>query len=278
MTIINYPKYYLICIFITINLLLNTIAFGQNAPIDFEPSGFGATWNWTTFENDTNPQLQIIANPDVSGINTSSSVAKFTALQSGQPFAGCETMHGAGIGSFTIDSSNMMVKIMVWKTTISDIGIKLVRFDNWSLGEIKIPNTKIQEWEELTFDFSSHIGLTYDQLVIFPDFAARTSNNVILFDNIFGQGFVTNNPEKISGNQVKLFPNPTHNTLSIIANDVEGGEVILSNILGKVVLQQKFNSKQFTLDISQLVANSTYSVSILDAQGKLIETKLIVVN
>ncbi|MBT5403441.1 MAG: hypothetical protein HOL28_08340, partial [Crocinitomicaceae bacterium] len=83
MTIINYPKYYLICIFITINLLLNTIAFGQNAPIDFEPSGFGATWNWTTFENDTNPQLQIIANPDVSGINTSSSVAKFTALQSG---------------------------------------------------------------------------------------------------------------------------------------------------------------------------------------------------
>ena len=167
---------------------------------------------------------------------------------------------------------------MVWKTTISDIGIKLVRFDNWSLGEIKIPNTKIQEWEELTFDFSGHIGLTYDQLVIFPDFATRTSNNVILFDNIFGQGFVTNNPEKISGNHVKLFPNPTHNSLSVNIEDVEGGAVIVSNILGKVVLQQKFSSNQFTLDISQLITNSTYSVSILDTQGKLIETKLIVVN
>jgi len=275
---VTQQKFYFTCTFLAITFIFNHVAFAQNAPIDFEPSGFGATWNWTTFENDTNPQLQIIANPDVSGINTSSSVAKFTALQSGQPFAGCETMHGAGIGSFTIDSSNMMVKIMVWKTTISDIGIKLVRFDNWSLGEIKIPNTKIQEWEELTFDFSGHIGLTYDQLVIFPDFATRTSNNVILFDNIFGQGFVTNNPEKISGNHVKLFPNPTHNSLSVNIEDVEGGAVIVSNILGKVVLQQKFSSNQFTLDISQLITNSTYSVSILDTQGKLIETKLIVVN
>ena len=73
-------------------------ATAQNIPVDFEENGNGADWNWTTFENDTNPALEIVANPDASGLNTSSTVAKFTALQAGQPFAGCETLHGQGSG------------------------------------------------------------------------------------------------------------------------------------------------------------------------------------
>ena len=115
-------------------------ATAQNVPIDFEENGNGADWVWTTFENDTNPALEIVPNPDASGVNTSSTVAKFTALQAGQPFAGCESLHGAGIGSFTIDESNSIIRIMVWKPVISDVGIKLVREDDWSLGEIKVPN------------------------------------------------------------------------------------------------------------------------------------------
>ena len=54
-------------------------ASGQNIPIDFEATGNGATWTWTVFENTaTPPPLEIIDNPDKSGINTSCSVAKFT--------------------------------------------------------------------------------------------------------------------------------------------------------------------------------------------------------
>ena len=62
-------------------LLLSLIAlsgFSQNAPINFETSGNGATWNWITFENGANAPLQIVANPSASGINTSSTVAKLT--------------------------------------------------------------------------------------------------------------------------------------------------------------------------------------------------------
>lgn len=94
------------------------------SPIDFETGGHGANWSWTVFENISNPALEIVANPSVSGINTSSTVAKFTALQGGQPWAGVESKHGSDIGSFTFDETNKIVRIMVYKTVISDVGLK----------------------------------------------------------------------------------------------------------------------------------------------------------
>ncbi|MDG1792509.1 MAG: hypothetical protein P8H02_04565, partial [Flavobacteriaceae bacterium] len=98
-----------------------------NGPIDFETGGYGANWTWTVFENSENPPaLEIVSNPNSSGINTSSTVAKFTALSSGAAYAGCESQHGSDIGSFKFDSNNSIVKIMVYKTVISDVGLKFV--------------------------------------------------------------------------------------------------------------------------------------------------------
>ncbi len=160
-------------------------AYNLNLPIDFETSGFGANWPWAVFENSSNPALEFVANPFSSGINTSARVAKFTALVAGQPYAGCESAHGpTGMGVFNLDAAHKIIKIMVYKTTLSDVGIKLVKPDGASLGEIKVPNTVINAWQQLTFDFSSQIQDGYDQIVIFPDFKVRTSNNVIYFDNI----------------------------------------------------------------------------------------------
>jgi len=174
---------------------MSGIALAQNNPIDFESGGFGATWTWTMFENDTNPPVEIVPNPDMSGVNTSATVAKFTALKTGNPWAGCESLHGADIGTFTLDATNSKVKIMVWKSVISDVGLKFVLPSSDALPEIKVANTLINQWEELTFDFSSRIGLPatigQDQIVIFPDFnlAGRTQDNIIYFDNItFSQG------------------------------------------------------------------------------------------
>ena len=170
--------------------LLGLSVSAQNAPIDFEPNGHGANWNWKVFENGYNPPLVVVQNPDTNGINTSPNVARFEALQQGQPFVGCESMHGTDIGTFTIDQDNYIIRIMVYKTAISDVGIKLVRWDNWSLGEIKVANTKTHEWEQLEFDFSAHIGLTYDQIVIFPDFTPRPADRTIYFDNVWGDLYI----------------------------------------------------------------------------------------
>lgn len=163
---------------------------GPNAPIDFEDGGNGADWTWTVFENDSNPALEVVANPNMSGANTSSTVAKITALQNGQPWVGCESLHGADIGSFTFDASNSIVKIMVFKTVISDVGLKFAEASGDAQVEVKVANTKVNEWEELTFDLSGSIGQgatgVIDQIIIFPDFDldGRTADNVVYFDNI----------------------------------------------------------------------------------------------
>jgi len=178
-------------------VLLNSALFAQNAPIDFESGGNGADWTWEVFENHTNPALEIVANPSVSGINTSATVAKFTALDSGAAYAGCESAHGSDIGTYNLDASNCTIKIMVYKPVASDVGIKLVKPDGWSMGEIKVSNTVINGWEELTFDMSSQIQDGYDQIVIFPDFdAGRSSTNICYFDNItFSEKIIPATPE-----------------------------------------------------------------------------------
>ena len=160
-----------------------------NGPIDFETGGYGANWTWTVFENSENPPaLEIVSNPNSSGINTSSTVAKFTALSSGAAYAGCESQHGSDIGSFKFDSNNSIVKIMVYKTVISDVGLKFVESDGEAEPEVKVANTKTNEWEELIFDLSGSIGKgktgIIDQIVIFPDFKDRSSDHIIYFDNI----------------------------------------------------------------------------------------------
>lgn len=206
---------------LSISLLITSIGYSQNAPINFETSGQGANWTWTTFENGTNPALEVVNNPSATGINTSSKVAKFTALQTGQPWAGCESAKGADIGTFTLTASNAIVKIMVYKSVISDVGIKFATNSGASSGEIKVANTKVNEWEELTFNFTSKINETsstdINQIIIFPDFnlSGRTSNVVAYFDNIsFSAGttlavptVAATTPTKPSSDVISLFSN-----------------------------------------------------------------------
>ena len=164
-------------------------------PIDFEVKGNGADWNWTIFENTETPNqtLEVIENPYKTGINTSETVVRFTAFREGQPYAGCETKHGEGIGAFKFDPTNSIVKMLVYKTSISEVGLKFAEYAVPGVGaeaqpEVKVANTKINEWEELTFDLSGSIGkgatMMVDQLIIFPDFTDRNTDKVIYFDNI----------------------------------------------------------------------------------------------
>ena len=221
----NLSTYLLVLLFI---ISMDGIVSGQNNPINFEPGGYGATWTWTVFENGTNPPLEIIPNPDPSGINTSATVAKFTALQSGNPWAGCESAHGTtDLGPFVLNENNSTIKIMVWKSVISDVGIKLVSATGWSQGEIKIPNTQVNQWEEITFNFAGYLNPPpsegqFDQIVIFPDFAARTQDNIIYFDNI------TFSPEVLVGVPTVPAPTPTLPPTEVISvfsdvyNDIPG--------------------------------------------------------
>jgi hypothetical protein len=182
-------------------LLISSVGFSQNAPVTFETGEPGSTWTFTTFENGGGLGYEKVANPNAAGINTSATVAKFTALTTAAgaaPWAGCETKHGSDIGTFTLNTSNSTIKIMVWKSVISDVGIKFAIANGGAQPEIKVANTKINEWEELTFDFSGKIGLfetiNIDQIIFFPDFQARTTENVCYFDNVTFSAKVNSTP------------------------------------------------------------------------------------
>jgi hypothetical protein len=206
---------------LSISILIASIGFSQNNPINFETGGNGANWSWTTFENGTNPVLEFVSNPSATGINTSSTVAKFTALQVGNPWAGCESANGSSIGTFTLTPQNAIVKMMVYKSVISDVGIKFATGSLASSGEIKVSNTLINQWEELTFDFTSKIGepssAGITQIIIFPDFnlAGRSADVIAYFDNItFNAGTAlaeptvpAATPTKVSADVISLFSN-----------------------------------------------------------------------
>ena len=206
--------------------------FAQNAPVDFEVGGNGADWTWIVAENGTDPALSILANPVSGGINTTATVAMFTAELAGQPWA---LFHSEGIGEFTFDATNSTVKLMVNKPVISNVGLKFEGVG--PVLELTVPNTLINEWEELTFDFSSLIGNTYNKIVVIPDFdfTPRAQDNIVYLDNVtFSEQIIIPDPGpyapvdfEVAGHGADwdwiVAENGTNPALSILANPVSGG-------------------------------------------------------
>jgi len=281
---------------LSVIMIVSGFLFAQNSPIDFETGGYGASWTWTVFENDNNPSLEIMANPNIGGINSSANVAMFTALQTGQPFAGCESMHGADIGSFSFNSNNCIIKIMVWKDVISDVGIKFADATSAAQPEIKVANTLINQWEELTFDFSSRIGVypvVKDQIIIFPDFqlAGRTQDNICYFDNI---SFSSSNTVEIDNKSEMIlngftlyqnYPNPFNPITSLRYDLPEDGLVSINiyDVMGRDIrslinINQEAGYRSIswnaTNDLGQPVSAGMYIYTI--QAGEFRQTKKMV--
>ncbi|MGB5257835.1 MAG: hypothetical protein WBN44_11325 [Woeseiaceae bacterium] len=253
---------------------------GGSAAVDFETAGTGAGFTWNVFENADNPPLEIIANPDATGANTSATVAQFTARVGGQPFAGTVT---SDLPTFTLDASNSTVTIMVWKSVISDVGIKFENATGGSTGEIKVANTVTDQWEELTFDFSGVIGdpnnTDITGLVIFPDFDARTQDNVIYFDNIAfsdsgGGGGASGSIDFESG--AATFNDFDGGVATVIANPDASG----INTSAQVGQMQKFAGQPFggsTLDLGgavPLAAGDSYTMKVRSSRSVVVTLKL----
>ncbi len=241
---------------ITLLSLIFCMSFGfaQTNPIDFEVGGNGAGWTWTVFENGTNPAIEIIANPVSGAGNTSATVAKFTALQIGQIWAGCET---TDIGTFTFDSDNSLVKMWVYKDVISEVKLK---FEGTSAAveSTGIQNTLTGQWEELTFDFSFAIGNTYNKFVLFPDFVARSQDNIIYYDNItFNAG--TALPAPTTGAPAPTHDETTNSVFSIYSDSY-------TNLAGTNFNPNWGQSTSVTVDES-IGGNNTLLYTALNYQG-----------
>ena len=237
--------------------------------IDFETTGFGATWVWSTDNNFNDPALEFLANPNTSGSNPSATVAKFVSTAAGDPWA---LTYTDNIGSFTFTEANSTVTILIRKSKVSDVGLK---FEGPGIyKEIKVANTLTNgDWEKMSFDFSSEIGNTFNRFVVIPDFDdSRFQDHITYFDQIsFGNSTAGISDSTL--NSVKMYPNPANGVIYFSSASNEVLEVAIYDLLGKQVLRS--NRVQSQLNISNLNPG-IYFVNMM--QGTNVATKKLVVN
>ena len=163
-------------------IAISFTGFGQTT-IDFEPEGVGMDWSWTVDANGPNAPLEFVSNPNPTAVNSTDVTAKFTASPNGQPWALAYT---DAAGSITFTENNSLVKMSVLKTVATTVAIKFEDSTNPSFfKQIEVANTVTNgDWEELSFDFSTVIGNSYDRMVIIPDFLARSEPHLLYFDQI----------------------------------------------------------------------------------------------
>jgi hypothetical protein len=244
--------------------------------IDFESSGYGANWVWTTDNNYTDPVLEMVSNPSTNGLNSSSTVAKFISTTAGDPWA---LTYTDNIGSFTFTEANSTVTIMVRKSKLSDVGLKFEGPNPDGSGgvifkEIKVANTLTNgNWEQLTFDFSSEIGTTFDRFVVIPDFDdSRFQDHITYFDEI-SFGNQTAGLNEFDLNSIKFHPNPANKFINFSSLLNSNISVVIYDMLGKEVLRSEHVQSQ--LDIS-ILKPGMYLLNFI--HGINTQTKKLLVN
>lgn len=169
-------------LFLFFALFISVSLFPQQPYIDYET--VGNNWVWNIFDQGTGGAFDIVANPDPSGINTSDSVAMLVIGADGQPWAG---VWCSDFPDLTLDATNSIITIMVYKNVISNFNCKLEppNVDH------NVANTLINQWEQLTFDYSADIGTTVATITIIPDFSdPRTAGSTNYWDNIDFSGTI----------------------------------------------------------------------------------------
>jgi ribosomal protein L11 len=167
--------------------------------------------------------MMILPNPDPTGVNLSDYVIKFNRDKDGVPWGG----FWSGLPEVIDVTTNKFVHVKVWKPRITPLRFKI---EGGAAGTIEIaskyPQTKINEWEDIVFDFTEKTG-TYPIIAFLPDFEdpmTLTEDITIYFDDI-----ILNND-----------PNPFTPPSQVINVDMsesglaEGQQVFLSGALGGI--------------------------------------------
>lgn len=232
---------------------------------------------WKYFANGQlekdNYEFQIVDNPRKSGINTSNKVGKFVKAGDAQPFAGIYTNPNL---ESPIDWKGVKtIKAKVLMDHIGNLGLKVEgSATGASALELKIPNTKVNEWEELTANFAAvPDNGEYMRLTLFFDLGVDATGKDVTsyFDDIvIGRGAcgsvgVFNAP---TVEALRILPNPTVAHLQV--QNAEGiRHLRIFNLYGQMIAEVTVSNYQLTdIDVSQLPAG-VYTLAAFDAYGVL---------
>lgn len=173
------PKFLFMRIITTLTFLIFAfIGFAQSLPLDFESTTI--TYPFTDFDGGVSEK---IANPKITGINTSATVMQLTK-GSGAVWAGSKIIMP--------DPIDFKTKRIFKVKVISPVaGIKLtLKFEGASFAFQKTSSaiTTANVWEELTFDFSlDAVNNLNNQIVFMFDLGKKGDggpNSTYLFDDV----------------------------------------------------------------------------------------------
>jgi len=125
--------------------------------------------------------IEVVANPDPSGVNATANTAKMIKTAGAETWAGCffEVGDPLDLDNF----SKISVKTWSPKSGIV-VKLKLENLDASITHEVDVTNTSVNEWEELVYDFSEAPAADYMRIVIFFDFGNPGDDTEYYFDEI----------------------------------------------------------------------------------------------
>ncbi len=247
--------------------------------LDFESAD--RTIPFKYFANDTleGKFARIIANPKKATINTSANVLEFKRLPGGAVFAGGYFDLPAPM-KWTTNSITIKAKVLM-----DHIGNFAAKLEGASpVIEIAIANTKVNEWEEITFNFTGRgtpiiTGKEgYTRLTMFIDLTlpvAGTIQTSYIDDIVIGEGNcgTTGIFENKKVESLKVYPNPAFDQLYI--DNTEGvSRLEVTNMLGQKVKVVTLKSDNYTLYINGL-DRGMYLISAYNDKGLVANNKFV---
>lgn len=148
------------------------------------PLTFQSTTLTYSFTNFGGASAEVVTNPNVSGINTSTKVGKFIKATGAQTWGGSFIELSNPINFATMQK----IKMKVWSPQVGAV-VKL-KLENLANGtgintELDATTTVANGWEELTFNFTGiNNANNYQRVVVFFDFGNAGNGATYYFDDI----------------------------------------------------------------------------------------------
>ncbi len=219
-------------------------------------------------------EVRIVPNPQPDDVNESSHVVEFRRSQHGLPWGGFWSPLPEPLDL----SENKYVYVKVWKPRISPIKFKVEGGPTANLEiESMFPQTKVNEWEEIVFDFSEKDGV-WNIIAFMPDFAdpVDLDEDIVLYFDEIRLGDAPDDVYvdrlQMESFNLKVYPNPA--TYYVMVEAPQNSSINLIDITGKIIYQQSVFNPVTNIDLSDF-GKGLYLLRVIDGNA-VRTTKLIV--
>ena len=223
-------------------------------------------------------QFEVVDNPTPDAVNPSANVGEFVKASDSDPWAGFFADLEAPIDF----GANKTATVHVLMDHIGNFAIKLEGSLTGALPlELFVENTKVGEWEELTYDFSASADdAQYSRITLFFDLSIDATgedvtsyfDNIVMGDdNCITTGIFT----PFTLEQIRVSPNPSigflqienvENIATIEVLDLRGQRVHLEKLTGANIHK---------MDLSNL-SNGMYILTAYNLKGNIIANAKII--